>query len=76
MPLRFCLRDEAVFVSGAGVGGTIVRVRDIDGPAWTEAGHRNTRTIQVTSRGRVSWSEDALADAREHAELIAGEVLF
>jgi hypothetical protein len=76
MPLRFCLRDEAVFVGGAGVGGTIVRVRDIDGPAWTEAGPRNTRTIEVRSRGRVSWSADALADERRMAEILAGEPLF
>jgi hypothetical protein len=75
MPLRFCRRDEAVFVGGAGVGGTIVRVRDIDGPAWTEASPRNTRTIEIRSRDRVAWSEDALADAREIAELLAGKPL-
>ena len=28
-PLEFCLRSEAVYVSGSGVGGTIVRVVDV-----------------------------------------------
>jgi hypothetical protein len=76
MPLMFCCRDEAVFVEGAGVAGQMVRVRDIDGPAWTEAGPRNTRTLQVASRGRVSWSEEMIDDARRTAEMLAGERLF
>jgi len=74
LPLRFCTRDEAVYVTGYGVSGTIVRVRDIDGPAWTAPG-RTTRTMQVASRGQVSWPAADIAEAREHANLLAGRQL-
>ncbi len=57
MPLSFCHREEAIFIGGAGVGGTIQRVRD------------------VVVKGQVPWSEELLADARQHAELLAGERL-
>jgi hypothetical protein len=58
LPLEFCLRDEAEYVGGYGVGGTIRRVAD------------------VTVTGRVSWTEEHIAEQREHAVALAGEPLL
>jgi hypothetical protein len=58
VPLEHCLREEAEYVSGYGVAGTIQRVAD------------------VTVTGRVSWSEEHIAEARELAVVLAGEPLL
>ena len=58
VPLVFCARDEAEYVCGAGVGGTIARVTDI------------------TVTGRAGWDSEALAAARQHAQLLIGERVF
>lgn len=58
VPLEFCLREQAEYVGGSGVAGTIQRVRDI------------------TVDGRVSWSEQQLADERQRAISLAGEPLW
>jgi hypothetical protein len=57
VPLEFCHRAQAEYVSGSGVAGVIVRVSD------------------VKVDGRVPWKPELLADARRHANMLAGEPL-
>lgn len=57
VPLEFCRREQAEYVSGYGVAGVIVRVAD------------------VKVDGRVPWSQELLASARRHADMLAGEPL-